>query len=122
MNFEPALFFFLETSSSQWYSWGPAHMQCRLCQSCWIYWKKFGGLKYPTRMSKKFFIDKKLYINFSLFSCFYKMMLIKVLYHIALMMPKVLNIHVANVIKFLIDKVCFKFFFTIHKLINLLIY
>ncbi|RWS16296.1 metastasis-associated protein MTA3-like protein [Dinothrombium tinctorium] len=37
-------------SSSQWYPWGPAHMQCRLCQSCWMYWKKFGGLKYPTKI------------------------------------------------------------------------
>lgn len=31
--------------SPQWYSWGPSHMQCRLCQSCWTYWKKYGGLK-----------------------------------------------------------------------------
>lgn len=37
-------------NSGQWYAWGPAHMQCRLCQSCWTYWKKFGGLKYPTRL------------------------------------------------------------------------
>ncbi|XP_037271980.1 metastasis associated 1-like [Rhipicephalus microplus] len=37
-------------NSAQWYAWGPAHMQCRLCQSCWTYWKKFGGLKYPTRL------------------------------------------------------------------------
>lgn len=36
--------------SSQWYSWGPAHMQCRLCSSCWTYWKKYGGLKMPTRL------------------------------------------------------------------------
>ncbi|KAL5008391.1 hypothetical protein ScPMuIL_013972 [Solemya velum] len=36
--------------SNQWYSWGPAHMQCRLCSSCWIYWKKYGGLKMPTRL------------------------------------------------------------------------
>jgi len=39
-------------SSSQWYAWGPAHMQCRLCQSCWSYWKKYGGLRYPTRVGK----------------------------------------------------------------------
>lgn len=31
--------------SPQWYAWGPSHMQCRLCQSCWTYWKKYGGLK-----------------------------------------------------------------------------
>lgn len=36
--------------SGQWYSWGPTHMQCRLCSSCWIYWKKYGGLKMPTRL------------------------------------------------------------------------
>lgn len=24
-------------------------MQCRLCQTCWQYWKKYGGLKIPTR-------------------------------------------------------------------------
>ncbi|KAG1652200.1 Metastasis-associated protein MTA3 [Nymphon striatum] len=35
--------------SSQWYAWGPAHMQCRLCSSCWNYWKKYGGLKHPAR-------------------------------------------------------------------------
>lgn len=31
--------------SIQWYAWGPSQMQCRLCQSCWMYWKKYGGLK-----------------------------------------------------------------------------
>lgn len=36
--------------STQWYAWGPTHMQCRLCSSCWIYWKKYGGLKMPTRL------------------------------------------------------------------------
>ncbi|XP_071868907.1 metastasis associated 1-like isoform X2 [Bombus fervidus] len=36
--------------SPQWYAWGPSHMQCRLCQSCWTYWKKYGGLKVPSRM------------------------------------------------------------------------
>ncbi|XP_068021223.1 metastasis-associated protein MTA3 isoform X3 [Melanerpes formicivorus] len=35
--------------SHQWYSWGPPSMQCRLCASCWIYWKKYGGLKMPTQ-------------------------------------------------------------------------
>ncbi|XP_076463622.1 metastasis-associated protein MTA3-like [Babylonia areolata] len=35
--------------SAQWYSWGPAHMQCRLCSACWMYWKRYGGLKMPTR-------------------------------------------------------------------------
>ncbi|XP_066148472.1 metastasis-associated protein MTA3 isoform X1 [Euwallacea fornicatus] len=37
------------TGSTQWYAWGPSHMQCRLCQQCWSYWKKYGGLKIPTR-------------------------------------------------------------------------
>ncbi|XP_025834946.1 metastasis-associated protein MTA3 isoform X2 [Agrilus planipennis] len=37
------------TASSQWYAWGPSHMQCRLCQICWTYWKRYGGLKVPTR-------------------------------------------------------------------------
>lgn len=31
--------------STQWYAWGPSQMQCRLCQPCWTYWKKYGGLK-----------------------------------------------------------------------------
>ncbi|KAJ8414615.1 hypothetical protein AAFF_G00038170 [Aldrovandia affinis] len=34
----------------QWYSWGPPNMQCRLCSTCWHYWKKYGGLKMPTRL------------------------------------------------------------------------
>ncbi|XP_057715666.1 metastasis-associated protein MTA1 [Corythoichthys intestinalis] len=37
-------------SSYQWYSWGPPNMQCRLCAACWTYWKKYGGLKMPTRL------------------------------------------------------------------------
>lgn len=36
--------------SSQWYAWGPTHMQCRLCQACWHYWKRYGGFKIPTRI------------------------------------------------------------------------
>uniref|UniRef100_A0A8C5AEV2 Metastasis associated 1 family, member 3 n=1 Tax=Gadus morhua TaxID=8049 RepID=A0A8C5AEV2_GADMO len=35
--------------SAQWYSWGPPNMQCRLCVSCWMYWKRYGGLKMPSR-------------------------------------------------------------------------
>ncbi|XP_056281777.1 metastasis-associated protein MTA1 [Pseudoliparis swirei] len=38
------------SSSYQWYSWGPPNMQCRLCALCWTYWKKYGGLKMPTRL------------------------------------------------------------------------
>ncbi|XP_060042922.1 metastasis-associated protein MTA3 isoform X3 [Erinaceus europaeus] len=37
------------TQSHQWYSWGPPNMQCRLCATCWLYWKKYGGLKMPTQ-------------------------------------------------------------------------
>ncbi|XP_055495640.1 metastasis-associated protein MTA3 isoform X1 [Leucoraja erinacea] len=37
------------TQSQQWFSWGPPTMQCRLCALCWIYWKKYGGLKKRTR-------------------------------------------------------------------------
>lgn len=40
------------TSSSQWYQWGPGHMQCRLCSTCWQYWKKYGGLKNPARIAE----------------------------------------------------------------------
>lgn len=36
--------------STQWFSWGPVQMQCRLCATCWNYWKKYGGLKMPTRL------------------------------------------------------------------------
>ncbi|XP_001602629.2 metastasis-associated protein MTA3 isoform X2 [Nasonia vitripennis] len=38
------------SQSPQWYAWGSTHLQCRLCQACWSYWKKYGGLKIPTRM------------------------------------------------------------------------
>uniref|UniRef100_A0A8D2Q117 Metastasis associated 1 family member 2 n=1 Tax=Zosterops lateralis melanops TaxID=1220523 RepID=A0A8D2Q117_ZOSLA len=38
------------SGSPQWYAWGPPNMQCRLCASCWIYWKKYGGLKTPTQL------------------------------------------------------------------------
>ncbi|XP_066594066.1 metastasis-associated protein MTA3 isoform X3 [Prorops nasuta] len=36
--------------SAQWYAWGPSQMQCRLCHPCWLYWKKYGGLKVPSRI------------------------------------------------------------------------
>lgn len=35
------------TTSETWFSWGPANMSCRLCQDCWSYWKRYGGLKIP---------------------------------------------------------------------------
>lgn len=37
--------------SLQWYSWGPTHMNCRICHSCWTYWKKYGGLKAASRLA-----------------------------------------------------------------------
>jgi metastasis-associated protein MTA len=39
------------TSSSNWYTWGPSHLTCRLCQNCWNYWKKYGGLKVASRLA-----------------------------------------------------------------------
>ncbi|XP_028928096.1 metastasis-associated protein MTA3 isoform X2 [Ornithorhynchus anatinus] len=41
------------TQSHQWYSWGPPNMQCRLCATCWLYWKKYGGLKMPTQTEEE---------------------------------------------------------------------
>lgn len=40
--------------SAQWYKWGPAHLDLRLCAVCWIIWKKHGGLKRPHELG--FFI------------------------------------------------------------------
>lgn len=40
------------SSSAQWYNWGPSQMSCRLCQSCWNYWKKYGGLKNASRLAE----------------------------------------------------------------------
>ena len=37
------------TTAVRWVSWGPAHEHCRLCGHCYIYWRKYGGLKLPTR-------------------------------------------------------------------------
>eukprot|EP00794_Sanderia_malayensis_P020599 gene20599-22630_t len=36
-----------EKESSLWYPWGPSTSQCKLflCKDCWLYWKKYGGLK-----------------------------------------------------------------------------
>jgi metastasis-associated protein MTA len=44
------VFVFLVTISSQWYAWGPSQMHCKLCNNCWAYWKKYGGLKAPSRI------------------------------------------------------------------------
>ncbi|XP_019864285.1 PREDICTED: metastasis-associated protein MTA3-like isoform X2 [Amphimedon queenslandica] len=37
------------TVSTRWVSWGPAHDHCRLCGHCYVYWRKYGGLKLPSR-------------------------------------------------------------------------
>ncbi|XP_031554090.1 metastasis-associated protein MTA3-like isoform X2 [Actinia tenebrosa] len=41
------------TSSQQWYPWSPNNSQHKLwlCTLCWIYWKKYGGLKRPDGFS-----------------------------------------------------------------------
>nr|CDS28226.1 metastasis associated protein MTA1 [Hymenolepis microstoma] len=36
-------------TSVQWYAWGPPTLMCRLCSGCWMYWKKYGGLKNPDK-------------------------------------------------------------------------
>ncbi|XP_034485116.1 metastasis-associated protein MTA3 isoform X2 [Drosophila innubila] len=33
------------TKSSQWNSFSNGHLACRLCQSCWDYWRKYGSMK-----------------------------------------------------------------------------
>jgi len=40
-----------KTQSSLWYAYGPAHSNNRLCQGCWTYFKKFGGLRYPSKLA-----------------------------------------------------------------------
>lgn len=35
----------------QWYGWGPTHLSCHLCHTCWCYWKKYGGLKIASRLA-----------------------------------------------------------------------
>uniref|UniRef100_A0AAG5CTC4 Uncharacterized protein n=1 Tax=Anopheles atroparvus TaxID=41427 RepID=A0AAG5CTC4_ANOAO len=45
------------TASPQWYSWGPVHLSNRLCQNCWNYWKRYGGLKVASRLADNGEID-----------------------------------------------------------------
>ncbi|KAJ7390829.1 Metastasis-associated protein mta1 [Desmophyllum pertusum] len=42
-------------ASQQWYPWGVNNSQHKfwLCTLCWIYWKKYGGLKRPDGLSGK---------------------------------------------------------------------
>lgn len=39
----------LSTTAARWISWGPAHEHCRLCGHCYVYWRKYGGLKLPSK-------------------------------------------------------------------------
>lgn len=34
------------SSSSQWHSWQAQNGHRRVCNECWIFWKKYGGLKF----------------------------------------------------------------------------
>lgn len=37
------------TSASRWYHWGSTHEGCRLCNFCYTYCRKYGGLKQPSK-------------------------------------------------------------------------
>lgn len=38
------------TQAAEWYSWQPQqNANARLCGACWLYWKKYGGLRQPAR-------------------------------------------------------------------------
>ncbi|XP_065883695.1 metastasis-associated protein MTA3-like isoform X2 [Dysidea avara] len=39
----------LSVQAVRWYSWGPTQENCRVCNTCMTYWRKYGGLKLPTR-------------------------------------------------------------------------
>lgn len=49
MNNKKIMFAFL--FFRQWYAWGPSHLNCRLCHTCWTYWKRYGGLKVASRLA-----------------------------------------------------------------------
>ncbi|XP_040175522.1 metastasis-associated protein MTA1 [Anopheles arabiensis] len=52
-------------ASPQWYSWGPVHLNNRLCQNCWTYWKRYGGLKVASRLADNGEVDPVATINTS---------------------------------------------------------
>ncbi|XP_053661355.1 metastasis-associated protein MTA1 [Anopheles marshallii] len=52
-------------ASQQWYSWGPTHLNNRLCQNCWNYWKRYGGLKVASRLADNGEVDPVATINTS---------------------------------------------------------
>ncbi|UYV74521.1 MTA1 [Cordylochernes scorpioides] len=35
---------------SQWYLWNQGTVQAHVCNPCWVYWKKYGGLPYICRL------------------------------------------------------------------------
>ena len=43
----------MTTTANRWYQWGPAHEHCRLCNYCYTYWRKYGGLKVPTKWGEE---------------------------------------------------------------------
>lgn len=43
-------------TSTRWVPWGPAHEHCRLCAHCYIYWRKYGGLKLPTKWGENLYV------------------------------------------------------------------
>uniref|UniRef100_A0A182W331 Metastasis-associated protein MTA3 n=1 Tax=Anopheles minimus TaxID=112268 RepID=A0A182W331_9DIPT len=52
-------------ASQQWFSWGPVHLNNRLCQHCWNYWKRYGGLKVASRLADNGEVDPVATINSS---------------------------------------------------------
>ena len=38
------------TTASRWYQWGNLHEHRRLCNHCYTYWRKYGGLKLPSEL------------------------------------------------------------------------
>ena len=49
----------LGTTSQQWYPWSPNNSPHKLwlCTLCWIYWKKYGGLKRPGKQKPIMYFD-----------------------------------------------------------------
>lgn len=40
-----------KTSSSQWFPWSSSHLSNRLCQSCYLHWKKYGELRNTAKLA-----------------------------------------------------------------------
>ena len=47
------LFFIPANTSTHWFPWSAPNTQYRhyVCSVCWVYWKKYGGLKKPGNQS-----------------------------------------------------------------------